>query len=320
MGSQVFDSNDPNIAAVDATHTNGFGGPAAIIGRSDGLGMLGVSGPGQGVWGQSTTDIGTAGVSTSGPGVQGASETGTGVVGLCTSGMGMHGVSGPNTGVRGESRTGFGVHGTSDTDTGILAMSGTGIGMLASTDSGEAAVRGDHHAGGFAGVFNGKVLVTLELTVNGNLGVMGDISLAGADVAEEFELADGATAEPGSVVVLAGANRVRLSDHAYDRRVAGVLSGAGGYRPGVVLDREGGALDGDASNRRWPLALVGKVWSKVDAGYGAIELGDLLTTSDTPGHAMRVADPARAVGAILGKALGELRSGRGLVPVLVTLQ
>ena len=47
MGSQAFDSNDPNIAAVDATHTNGFGGPAAIIGRSDGRGVLGVSGPGQ---------------------------------------------------------------------------------------------------------------------------------------------------------------------------------------------------------------------------------------------------------------------------------
>jgi len=313
MGSQAFDSNDPNIAAVDATHTNGFGGPAAIIGRSDGRGVLGVSGPGQGVWGQSTTDIGTAGVSGSGAGVQGVSESGTGVVGMCTSSMGMHGVSGPSTGVRGESRTGFGVHGTSDSNTGVLAMSGAGIGLLASTDSGEAAVRGDHHAGGLAGVFNGKVLVTLDLTVNGNLGVVGDISLAGADVAEEFELIDGEDAEPGSVVVLAGGNRVRLGHCAYDRRVAGVISGAGSCRPGLVLDRQ-------ATPRRWPLALVGKVWSKVDAGYGPIVVGDLLTTSPTPGHAMRAADPARAFGAVLGKALGELTSGRGLLPVLVTLQ
>lgn len=313
MGSQAFDSSDPNIAAVDATHTNGFGGPAAIIGRSDGRGVLGVSGPGQGVWGQSTTDIGTAGVSASGAGVQGVSESGTGVVGMCTSATGMHGVSGPSTGVRGESRTGFGVHGTSDSNTGVLAMSGAGIGLLASTDSGEAAVRGDHHAGGLAGVFNGKVLVTLDLTVNGSLGVVGDISLAGADVAEEFELIEGEDGEPGSVVVLAGGNRVRLGHSAYDRRVAGVISGAGTCRPGLVLDRQD-------TPRRWPLALVGKVWSKVDAGYGSIEVGDLLTTSPTPGHAMRAADPARAFGAVLGKALGELRSGRGLLPVLVTLQ
>jgi hypothetical protein len=79
-------------------------------------------------------------------------------------------------------------------------------------------------------------------------------------------------------------------------------------------------LDRQATPRRWPLALVGKVWSKVDADYGSIDVGDLLTTSPTPGHAMRAADPARAFGAVLGKALGELTSGRGLLPVLVTLQ
>jgi hypothetical protein len=49
-------------------------------------------------------------------------------------------------------------------------------------------------------------------------------------------------------------------------------------------------------------------------------VGDLLTTSATPGHAMKVADPARALGTVLGKALGSLRQGRALVPILVTLQ
>jgi hypothetical protein len=313
MASQAFDSNDPNIAAVDATHTNGFGGPAAIIGRSDGRGVLGVSGPGQGVWGQSTTDIGTAGVSTSGPGVQGVSESGTGVVGLCTNAVAIHGVSGPSTGLRGESNSGFGVHGTSGSNTALLGVSVSGIGVHAATDSGEAAVRGDHHANGFAGFFNGKVGVTLDLNVNGNIGVMGDISLVGADVAEEFELIEGDDAEPGSVVVLAGGNRVRLSHRAYDGRVAGVISGAGGYRPGMVLDRRKTA-------GQWPLALVGKVWAKVDAAHAPIEVGDLLTTSATPGHAMRANDPVRAFGAVLGKALGDLRRGRGLLPVLVALQ
>jgi hypothetical protein len=51
-----------------------------------------------------------------------------------------------------------------------------------------------------------------------------------------------------------------------------------------------------------------------------VEVGDLLTTSATPGHAMKAADPARAFGAVLGKALGSMREGRALVPILVTLQ
>jgi hypothetical protein len=57
-----------------------------------------------------------------------------------------------------------------------------------------------------------------------------------------------------------------------------------------------------------------------DAGTGPIEPGDLLTTSDTPGHAMRVVDHDRANGAILGKAMTSLDEGRGLVLVLVSLQ
>jgi hypothetical protein len=62
------------------------------------------------------------------------------------------------------------------------------------------------------------------------------------------------------------------------------------------------------------------VWCLVDADRGAIKTGDLLTTSSTPGHAMKVADSTRAFGAVLGKALSELPSGRGLVQILVALQ
>ncbi|MCH7575088.1 MAG: hypothetical protein IIA59_08185 [Candidatus Marinimicrobia bacterium] len=44
------------------------------------------------------------------------------------------------------------------------------------------------------------------------------------------------------------------------------------------------------------------------------------STSDTPGHVMRVSDHAQAQGAVIGKAMSALESGRGLVLVLVTLQ
>ncbi|MGB7926297.1 MAG: hypothetical protein WCF57_23855, partial [Pyrinomonadaceae bacterium] len=59
---------------------------------------------------------------------------------------------------------------------------------------------------------------------------------------------------------------------------------------------------------------------KVDADIAPIEVGDLLTTSPTKGHAQKVTDTSRAVGAIIGKALGALKKGKGKVPVMVTLQ
>ena len=65
---------------------------------------------------------------------------------------------------------------------------------------------------------------------------------------------------------------------------------------------------------------MGRVYCKVDANHGAIEVGDLLTTSSTPGHAMKASDPLRSFGAVIGKALSDLKSGTGLIPVLVALQ
>jgi hypothetical protein len=145
-------------------------------------------------------------------------------------------------------------------------------------------------------------------------GASGEVKLLGADCAEDFEVRDAATIEPGTVLVIDEAGGLRRSRTAYDRRVAGVVSGAGGLRPGIVLDKQQ-----EGSDRR-PVALVGKVFCKVDAAGGAIAIGDLLTTSDTPGHAMRVGDPSRAFGAVIGKALAPLGAGRGMVPILVALQ
>lgn len=58
---------------------------------------------------------------------------------------------------------------------------------------------------------------------------------------------------------------------------------------------------------------------KVDADIAPIKAGDLLTTSTTKGHAQKVIDSTRAVGAVLGKAFGSLKKGKGTIPVLVTL-
>ena len=141
----------------------------------------------------------------------------------------------------------------------------------------------------------------------------GDILLKNADCAEEFDTADAAVG-PGAVVVFDEDGRVMPCRTAYDGRVAGVVSGAGEYRPGIVLDKK------PAGRGRRPVALMGKVYCQVDASYAAVAAGDLLTTSPTAGFAMRASDRQRAFGAVVGKALKPLASGRGLVPILVTLQ
>jgi hypothetical protein len=152
-----------------------------------------------------------------------------------------------------------------------------------------------------------------KLHVIGDIKVAGDIQLIAGDCAEDFDIADGKVFEPGTVMVLGKDGALQQSQNAYDKRVVGVVSGAGEYRPGLILDKQPGP-------DRQPVGLVGKVCCKVDADQGAIEIGDLLTTSVTPGHAMKANDPLRAFGSVIGKALQPLTKGRGLIPILIALQ
>jgi hypothetical protein len=137
----------------------------------------------------------------------------------------------------------------------------------------------------------------------------------GADIAEPFKMSPGEIPK-GSVVVIDELNpgHLKLSAEGYDTRVAGIVSGANGIKPGISLHQEG-ALEGGEN-----VALSGRVYVQADATLGAIKPGDLLTTSDTPGHAMKVTDYVKAQGAILGKAMSGLKEGKGMVLVLVTLQ
>ncbi|HXI51935.1 MAG TPA: collagen-like protein [Candidatus Saccharimonadales bacterium] len=139
----------------------------------------------------------------------------------------------------------------------------------------------------------------------------------GADLAEPFEISDRTDdLHKGSVVIIDEDNpgHLKLSRKAYDSRVAGVISGAGGVNPGIQL-KQAGVLEGGQN-----VALTGRVYVQADASAAPIKPGDLLTTSDVPGHAMKVTDSARAQGSILGKAMTKLEQGRGLVLLLVTLQ
>lgn len=234
-----------------------------------------------GVWGETAGGRGVVGVThKGGAGVWGATSSGRGVVGV-------------------DDRSGAGVWGEAKSGRGVVGVA----------DGRGTAVHGEKRGdGGFAGYFVGDVHVT------GNLSTDGDIVLANADCAEDFDVRVADDVTPGTVMVIGDDDRLLPCSSAYDRRVAGVVSGAGTYRPALVLDR------GSDVQGRAPIALMGKVWCKVDAAYGAIERGDLLTSSPTVGHAMKARDPSRAFGAVIGKALADLRDGVGLVPVLVALQ
>jgi len=139
----------------------------------------------------------------------------------------------------------------------------------------------------------------------------------GSDLAEPFEIAGAESIKPGMVVAIdpKHTGQLRIADKPYDRTVAGIVSGANGINPGMTMTQKGTVTDGS-----FPIALTGRVYVCADASNGCIEPGDLLTTSQTPGHAMKVTDHSRAQGAILGKAMSSLDQDRGFVLVLVTLQ
>ena len=162
----------------------------------------------------------------------------------------------------------------------------------------------------FASGGDNTTLADATIHLNGDAG---DIILQNADCAEDFEILD-EDVEPGMVMVIAEGSLLRKCSQAYDSCVAGVIAGAGVYKPGIVLGRKA-----DSKNA-YPVALVGRVFCKVDASYGEVKIGDLLTTSPTLGCAMSVRDPKEASGAVIGKALGNLKTGTNLVPTLIALQ
>ena len=170
-------------------------------------------------------------------------------------------------------------------------------------DSDTAALFVKHEGRRNAAFFDGNVVVTGDLTFTD-----------AADCAEDFDIAEGDLAEAGTVMVLGANGRLETCTRAYDKRVMGIVSGAASYRPGIVLDKRP-----DLPGRK-PIALMGKVFCKVDASHGEVQAGDLLTTSPTPGHAMRADAGAAAFGTVIGKAMQPLGHGCGLVAVLVGLR
>jgi len=285
-GYAVYGVNDTNsgesigIYGVSLS-SQGYG----VYGEGTGLGT-GVYGKslGKGVYGENTD--------TSGGdveyGVYGKTITGRGVYGYATGDANLSvGVSG-----RSDSPEGYGVHGW------VSATSGECYGVYGNSASPE----------GYGGFFTGRCSTDI-LVIRG-----------GSDLSENFDIDSrnkDTDPEPGMVVCIDAENpgALMVSNKAYDHTVAGIISGAGGIQTGMLMGQEGSVADGDC-----PVALTGRVYCWVDASENPVRPGDLLTTSNVPGHAMKAVDFVQAHGAIIGKAMTSLESGRGLVLVLVALQ
>lgn len=218
------------------------------------------------------------------------------------------------------------VAGPASNDTAIRAeaagFNGNGVIGEANAGSNAFGVWGRSTAG-IGGYFSGG---TFALVAAGRAKVNVLEVAGGSDLAEPFNIRgdDGAIVAPGKiapglVVVIDPRNpgELRVSTEAYDQKVAGVISGANNLPTGMLMKAEG-ELHADGDH---PVALTGRVWVYCDARGAAIEPGDLLTTSDVPGHAMKSVDRQRSPGAVLGKAMTALPHGaQGLVLALVNLQ
>ncbi|OGL99878.1 hypothetical protein A2501_05085 [Candidatus Uhrbacteria bacterium RIFOXYC12_FULL_57_11] len=147
----------------------------------------------------------------------------------------------------------------------------------------------------------GALQTSKYIYYDGSSGMGGDFMRTNAsgwatgsyDFAEMFPSADKLTA--GDVVAFGSTNEsVALTQKASDAKLAGIVS----TRPGF--------LAGENLKGSYPIALAGRVPTKVSNENGTIEIGDPLTSSTRAGYAMK----ATKAGPIIGYAL-EPYSGSG---------
>jgi len=275
----------------------------AMAGWSSGNGASFRSGmtDGYGVKGEA---IAASGSDTVGGWFESSSSTGKGVYGLAT-GYYATGILAKATGAEATALT-------------ASASGASGIGIVAKNESTtQAALVAKNYVGGpLIQAKNAVANMVFEVANDGTTTVKELHITGGADLAEHFDVTE-PSAEPGTVVEIDPDHpgKLRIARGAYNRRVAGVISGANELGVGMIL------ADMPGAGNAMPIALSGRVWVHCDAMQQAIQPGDMLTTAARAGHAMAVTDFPRAHGTVIGKAMTELTRGEtGMVLVLVNLQ
>ncbi len=331
-----------------AVHTDPSYTSPAVGGKNEGsgVGVLGdaSSGSNAGVLGRST--------SSTGRGVQGTASDGgavtnyggyfeaAGSYGRAVEGHATSTAATTNYGGRfqADGTNGYGVYGYSPTHYGVYGYGGSrGIygyttGSASEYASGVYGYASSGASNGYGGYFTAYGTNAVGIYAYGGAsgyaadfrGVVrirdrssGDTVMelgSGLDYAEGFDVSEKIEIVPGTVLIIDPENpgKLKVCSTAYDTKVAGIVAGAQGLGSGVRLGAS--RFDND-------VALAGRVYCNVDASRSAVKTGDLLTTADLPGYAMKADDYRRAQGAILGKAMEDMEKGRkGQILVLVTLQ
>jgi hypothetical protein len=322
---------------VESTQGVGMQGTGRVYGVH-GVTSGASTGAGYGGYFESNTGIGVHGHSTApssgsnllAPGVSGYSQFGVGILGQAATGFGIYGTS-PGSGIGGVGQA-YGVYGASNAPSqgsgyGGYFESSTGIGVSGRSTALSSGT--NLYAPGVYGFSQHGVGVVGESASGVGVYVIGNLVATGSKAGYVADIARNDGLEPlqqGDLVIVTGSSEpvlgnipvplVRQADTDFSRAVIGIVDQA--YAPG---EASAGRFSEDLIQPGEYLTIVtlGAFQAiNVDASYGAIQPGDLLVASSTPGHARREEFPA--VGTVIGKALGELESGTGTIPVMVSLQ
>ena len=272
------------------------------------------------IWGMNTgggNAIRGDGMGSGSIGVYGDGDTGVGVAGYSASATGVNAYGGgsfhENAALRANN---------SNTTNGVAAWFSNNSGWpTVEIDQGGSSGRvldlqnsgtGDGTGSGdFIVAYNSDPIPKQMFRVGGKGDVWAKEGLftIGADMAEMLPAVPGL--EPGDVLAIGLDGQLTLTTQAYQASVIGVYSTDPGFVGGDTPEGENpGAI---------PLAVVGVVPVKVTAENGPILPGDLLVAASTPGYAMKAgANPPQ--GTVIGKALGGLDEGTGVIKMLATLQ
>jgi hypothetical protein len=304
-------SNGPSIWGWNGGNGNGIRGYAT----GTGIGVYGESVDTSGVVGRSSTGYGVEGVSSNGDGgVYAHSIDGVGLLAHSDNGNSIYVDGAGDHGVYVASAGWSGVSVWSAAVAGMWVHSAGQDGILVQT----AGWDGVHVVGPVGGMYYGSgkqgdedfaVLNTGE--VRSKIG----FTTPANDYAVLLDIqGEKSNYEPGDVLVISGdqGQMVELSTKSSATTVIGVYSASPGFLGGQSVTGQ------DDSDARIPVAIMGIASVKVSTENGPIQPGDLLVTSSTPGYAMRADNPIP--GTILGKALGSLENGIGMIFVLLTLQ
>ncbi len=329
-GAGVQGNNSSTGEGVFGFSTSGIGvrgknsspGSPAVLGENTGAGGVGVKGTsaGDAVLGESTS---------SGNGVHGTTTGNWPSAGV----LGEHKGNSDGFGVKGTSSLGSGVYGYSDAVSceggsncigvrgegyvGVLGRTGHGVGLVGEATDVGIALKLAGGPGDLIQAWN-RLYTNLQFKVanGGNVYADGTYTSPASDFAEMLPAVAGL--EPGDVLAIGAGGRLERCTAPYQTSVAGINS----TKPGFL---GGSAEEGQAADKV-PLAITGVVPVKAAAENGPIHAGDLLTTSSTPGHAMKASPRVvngvslYPTGTIIGKALENLASGTGTIQMLVTLQ